>query len=108
MKKLLLLLLGVVAVAFLWAVYNIKHCKQPDANQVFTASLDCALELARNPDIREQACQEIKHQSNCQFDVNDFPAIKAFVHRTGVECTKKKMSETGFCTDKVEDLLKDL
>ena len=98
------ILVGLLA-ATVYLVFFYKPCQEPTTAQVQSIQFNCAVAMIGDPNLKVEACREIKHQDNCVFDVSaDTDAINTFLINRANACAKKALIESNFCTDKVEEL----
>lgn len=83
-----------------WKMLN--PCKPPSEMLMQIMAVECLMDK----DLRDKACVDLKGAKGCSWTEEDFPAIRDFIKRYTISCTKKKLEEKNYCSDKVEETLK--
>ena len=104
-SKILAGLLIVVAVAVLGTVLFYKPCKQPGEEVIKIVQIGCAFTLNAQ-ELTVEICKALDREENCELTEEDKPFINRYLNDAVNKCAAQQLEDEGYCTDKIQDLVK--
>lgn len=104
-KKLLYVLLTLVAVGSIGGYLYLNRCDEPDRKVTFIHQLRCAQAIAQDQaSFKEELCQQQHGASDCELSNEDREiGYKLFVNKINT-CAKASLEKDNLCTDKYVDV----
>jgi len=108
-KMLLWICGGIFALAIATTIALYPRCEKPSDMMVRIAMIQCVIETMQDHSVltKDQVCEMLGRQPNCQVSESDLPAIDLYVRNLIGDCTKKKMANENMCTDTVDQVMKE-